>query len=101
MPSSHLLREQMLISDFGLARAFGIPLRTYTHEVSPSCDLNPLKVKFNEKELMITGGHSLVSCTRGPTRFKTLFNCYRHVERRLHLRGNGHETTALPWGFRD
>lgn len=24
------------IADFGLARAFGIPLRTYTHEVSPT-----------------------------------------------------------------
>lgn len=32
MPANHHRKE--LISDFGLARAFGIPLRTYTHEVS-------------------------------------------------------------------
>lgn len=24
------------LADFGLARAFGVPVRTYTHEVSPS-----------------------------------------------------------------
>jgi len=29
-------RSGMLkLADFGLARAFGIPVRTYTHEVSP------------------------------------------------------------------
>lgn len=26
---------ELKIADFGLARAFGIPLRTYTHEVRP------------------------------------------------------------------
>ncbi len=28
-------RNNLKLADFGLARAFGIPLRTYTHEVCP------------------------------------------------------------------
>ena len=31
------------LADFGLARAFGVPVRTYTHEVQFQCTLKVLK----------------------------------------------------------
>ena len=34
---------QIKLADFGLARAFGIPIRTYTHEVG----LHPLNLASN------------------------------------------------------
>jgi len=30
-------RNNLKLADFGLARAFGIPMRTYTHEVRSPC----------------------------------------------------------------
>ena len=39
----------MKLADFGLARAFGVPVRTYTHEVSPSellCTVSDVSIVF-------------------------------------------------------
>jgi len=36
--------NQLKLADFGLARAFGIPVRAYTHEVSVSNGLDMLSV---------------------------------------------------------
>ena len=46
------------LADFGLARAFGIPLRTYTHEVSLHSFLKLFIYLFYN-----LGRYSLVSCT--------------------------------------
>ena len=42
------------LADFGLARAFGVPLRTYTHEVSPISKSSRVQL------LTITGCHAMV-----------------------------------------
>ena len=44
------------LADFGLARAFGIPVRVYTHEVSPV----PCHALFREKKFTESGLHSTV-----------------------------------------
>lgn len=55
------------LADFGLARAFGVPLRTYTHEVN---DVRPSHV------LMLTrsGCHSMVSSTGDSAWRTTVFD---------------------------
>lgn len=53
------------LADFGLARAFGVPLRTYTHEVTP---LLPFPVNTTIKTNLDTGRNSLVPRTRDPPR---------------------------------
>ncbi|KAI3477616.1 hypothetical protein L1887_60656 [Cichorium endivia] len=62
------------LADFGLARAFGIPLRTYTHEV-------------------VTLWYPR---SRGAARLAPLLDRHRHVVRRLHLCRDGHAPPALP-----
>jgi serine/threonine protein kinase len=62
-------RHNLKLADFGLARAFGIPLRTYTHEVRYKwksynlCELN-----------LAIGRHPLVSCSRGAARLSALLD---------------------------
>lgn len=90
------------LADFGLARAFGIPLRTYTHEVGgrQRRDNNGLTfwlITFDSHQ----GRHTLVPSTGSTFRFKTLQHCYWHVECRMHLCRNGHEESSIPRGLRD
>ena len=57
------------IADFGLARAFGIPVRVYTHEV----------LIFNTKKhslLLLLGCHLVVSCARGSFGVSQVFLSY-------------------------
>ena len=67
------------LADFGLARAFGVPLRTYTHEVSrvalvPSLTDGP------------SGCHTLVSCTRDLAWRTSVLDRCGHVVYRRDLR---------------
>lgn len=61
------------LADFGLARAFGIPLRTYTHEV---CEERPIKgvltCMLTLPPRRFAGRHTLVSSTGGASRLETL-----------------------------
>lgn len=61
------------LADFGLARAFGIPLRTYTHEV---CEEGPIKgvltCMLTLAPRRFAGRHTLVSSTGGASRLETL-----------------------------
>jgi hypothetical protein len=76
-------RPPIALLDFGLARAFGIPLRTYTHEVS----------RHNTLELAYTSNiqHSLLGCdlvvpgARSLARIPSLQHSHRYVVGGLHL----------------
>lgn len=66
------------LADFGLARAFGVPLRTYTHEVSksrPVLDLTDVH----------TGCDIMVPSTRDLTRRTSVLNRRGYVVYRRHL----------------
>lgn len=60
------------LADFGLARAFGVPLRTYTHEVS----LHSHSPVFADKHL---GRHPVVSCSRDLAWWTSVLDRCRHV----------------------
>lgn len=68
------------LADFGLARAFGVPLRTYTHEVGH----DPLFQGTADRDEL--GRHSMVSGARDPARRSTILHGRRHVVCRGHLR---------------
>jgi serine/threonine protein kinase len=73
-------RYNLKLADFGLARAFGIPLRTYTHEVRiyPSLRL--------VSHLALSGRHAVVPRSGGALGLEALLDRHRHVVRGLHLR---------------
>ena len=67
------------LADFGLARAFGVPLRTYTHEVSRVALLRSLTDGPS-------GCHTLVSCTRDLAWRTSILDRCGHVVYRRDLR---------------
>jgi serine/threonine protein kinase len=86
------------LADFGLARAFGIPLRTYTHEVRlPSSSVSSTSELIDGPPTRYPAGrHALVPRARGPARLAALLDSARHVVGRLHLCRDGHAPAALP-----
>jgi serine/threonine protein kinase len=70
---------QLKIADFGLARAFGVPLRTYTHEVHL-----PPRSAWRCRPFR-TDHYAVVSRSGGPVGRAALRHQRRHVERGLHL----------------
>lgn len=97
-PQNLLINElgAIKLADFGLARAFGVPLRSYTHEVpqdrgerrdvtrAPSY---PERYCF----LVPTGGDTLVSCPRDPLGKQVLLDSCGCLEHWLHLCRDGRE----------
>jgi serine/threonine protein kinase len=80
------------LADFGLARAFGVPLRTYTHEVKAVGDLGCAVMLT-----LLLGGHTMVSCPRDSSwRPAILYRC-RYVVCGSNLRRDVHPKTPLPW----
>jgi serine/threonine protein kinase len=61
-------RNNLKLADFGLARAFGVPMRTYTHEVLALFFL--IRAERNGA----TGCHSMVSCAGSSSRLEAVFN---------------------------
>src|SRR3984893_14630795 len=64
-------RNNLKLADFGLARAFGIPMRTYTHEVRIRLSF-PIGVVdewllavVGNVRFVLTGCHVVVPCARG------------------------------------
>ena len=84
------------IADFGLARAFGIPVRVYTHEVvtlwyrAPEVSIT-LMDNITKKSLLL----KFVNCAGSPRQPKVLLP-HRHLEHRHHLRWDGQQEAAVP-----
>lgn len=84
------------LADFGLARAFGVPLRTYTHEVG--------SIFQDFQTILMTtciGRHTMVPITRDSARRPTIFDRSGHVVNWRNLRRDVHQKATLPWGFGD
>ena len=93
--------DNLKLADFGLARAFGIPLRTYTHEVCFTQHSLPLHLLRLCVSLCV-GRDALVPRAGSAPGLAPLLDRDRHVVRGLHLRGDGHARTSLiPWRLGD
>lgn len=98
-PQNLLISElgAIKLADFGLARAFGVPLRTYTHEVpwdrvwrrrmSPG----PSATLTGGGFLGPAGGDTLVSGPRDPPGLQVLLDGCGCLEHWLHLCRDGRE----------
>ena len=87
------------LADFGLARAFGVPLRTYTHEVSKARICTQIHIT-----LLIyacAGGYSVVPITRDSTWWSSIFDWCRYVVCWLYICRDVHAKAIVPWGFRN
>lgn len=95
-PQNLLLDRQnnsLKLADFGLARAFGIPVRAYTHEVCKlrCIDFSRLvaslwKCTHPHPELHVhTGCDTVVPCTRDSAGSQTLLDSSRCLVTWLHL----------------
>ena len=81
------------LADFGLARAFGIPVRTYTHEVVTLwCGARSrLALPLRKNPLGASALTSVpvlprkVPCARDPARAEAVLDASRPVVHRLHL----------------
>ena len=84
------------LADFGLARAFGVPLRTYTHEVGRGCNFycNCLLTRF-------LGRHAMVPCSRDSSGWPTVLHRCRYVVMRRHIRRDVYSQTPLPRRLRN
>lgn len=98
-------RYELKLADFGLARAYGIPVYTFSNEArarppalraacttslaQPSC---PGLLRILRAAL---GCHALVPRARCPAGFAKLLNVDRHVVRRVHLCRDDHRETAF------
>ena len=77
------------LADFGLGRAFGIPVRAYTHEVSFYLG------NYWNTDNSIAGGYSVVSCSRSTTWCSALFMSSRRLEYRMHFCRNRKQASIV------
>jgi serine/threonine protein kinase len=81
------------LADFGLARAFGVPLRTYTHEVDSGLSNREVTLLADTFDL---GRHTVVPLSRNSSwRSPVLYRC-RYVVRWRHLCRNVHSQAPVP-----
>lgn len=83
------------LADFGLARAFGVPLRTYTHEVPSPCPETHHQIVTHRH----TGRHTVVSFSGDSPRRSPIFNVSRYVVMWRYLCGDVHTQALVPRGF--
>lgn len=88
------------LADFGLARAFGVPLRTYTHEVGKHrSSRNGLNIKSPTHS--ISGRYTVVSQPRNPAWGPAVFYGCRYVVRWRYIRRDVHSQAIISRRLRD
>lgn len=95
-------RGTLKLADFGLARAFTVPLRTYTHEVTTNalpCD--HCRTRHHERLSVHVGRDLVVPSARNPAGREAILLPSRHVVCRHHHPGNGDGSPTVSWRFRD
>ena len=85
------------LADFGLARAFGVPLRTYTHEVSTAQPCLHHVILLT----VLPGCYIVVSCTRDSAWRQTVLDWCGYVVCWSNLRRDDHTQTIVSWRLRD
>lgn len=83
-------KGELKIGDFGLARAFGVPVNTFSNEVS----LNRLRTVSSL--INSAGSNALVPCARRSAWIKDLQYVDRCVVLRLHIRRNDFGRSFVP-----
>jgi cyclin-dependent kinase len=73
------------LADFGLARAFGVPLRVYTHEV-----------EHHPRELTQLDCHPMVSSPGSSSRLPTILDSSRYVVGGLYICRNVQSDSSFP-----
>ncbi|XP_074710144.1 cyclin-dependent kinase 2 isoform X1 [Strix uralensis] len=96
------------LADFGLARAFGVPVRTYTHEVGAGgvgegegFGVGTHATRLPIAVPAVAGGDTLVPSPRDPAGLQVLLDGRRHLELGLHLRRDDHPARSVPRGLGD
>lgn len=83
------------LADFGLARAFGVPLRTYTHEVHSIHAPRIPRTTLTSN----TGRNALVQSSGDPARWASILYWRRHVVCGSHIRRDGDSQASLSGRF--
>ena len=97
-------RGTIKLADFGLARAFGIPVRVYTHEVR--FFLKPITSFYVFEPLsnhcwLSAGCDVVVSRAWDPAWHTALLNSSWYLVDWLYFRRDDPEAALVPWWFRD
>ena len=77
-------KGELKLGDFGLARAFGVPVNTFSNEVR----VTTLHTSTLLMLILVVGRHSMVPCPRCSSRIPNLQHFNRRMVMRLHLRGD-------------
>ena len=86
-------KGELKLGDFGLARAFGVPVNTFSNEV---CATSASSAMLGGSH-MGEGRNPLVSCARRAHGLAHLQHLDRCLVLRLHLRGDDFRCATLPW----
>lgn len=82
------------LADFGLARAFGVPLRTYTHEV---CFAHGNSAPLRHIDVLVPAGcDTVVPFARDSAGWTSVFDRCRYVVGWRHLRRDVHSQAPVP-----
>ena len=106
----HFYRGNIKLADFGLARAFGVPVRNFTHEVV-TLWYRPPEILLGEKvRKMILGSLWMSNFRRGMLHwhlyghiyhFLDIFHRGRYLEPGLHLCWDVNKEAPISWRQRD
>lgn len=95
-------KGELKLGDFGLARAFGVPVNTFSNEVRRKLvekrpNRNGSLIFVLAPSLYVIGGDAVVSGAGRPAGFQDLQHLDRHLVVRLHLRRDDLRSTVIPW----
>jgi serine/threonine protein kinase len=85
-------KGELKLGDFGLARAFGVPVNTFSNEAR-----DMILPPHNLRLMTHKGCDSVVSCPRRPSWLQNIQHFHRCMVMRLHLCRNDLGRSPLPW----